>query len=73
MFIDENSVIINGISMGQYLLQVEYGYNKLWGPDTGRNLKAKMSGEEDIIKAKGKNLDCFYAFHFIFILYVPNP
>lgn len=44
MFIDENSVIINGISMGQYLLQVEYGYNKLWGSDTGRNLKAKMSG-----------------------------
>lgn len=44
MFIDENSVTINGTSMGQYLLQVEYGYNKLWGPDTGRNLKAKMSG-----------------------------
>lgn len=44
MFIDKNSLIINGVSMGQYLLQVEYDYNKMWGPDTGRNLKAKMSG-----------------------------
>lgn len=44
MFIDKNSLIINGVSMGQYLLQVEYDWNKMWGPDTGRNLKAKMSG-----------------------------
>lgn len=44
MFLDKDSVIINNVSMGQYLLQVEYDYNKMWGPDTGRNLKAKMSG-----------------------------
>lgn len=44
MFIDANSLIINGVNMGQYLLQVEYGYNKVWGPDTGRNLKAKTTG-----------------------------
>lgn len=44
MFIDKNSLIINGVNMGQYLVQVEYGYNKVWGPDTGRNLKFKMTG-----------------------------
>lgn len=44
MFIDKESLIINNVSMGQYLLQVEYGYSKVWGPDTGRNLKFKMTG-----------------------------
>lgn len=44
MFIDKNSVKINNISMGQYLLSVKYEYNKLWGSDTGRNLSGKFSG-----------------------------
>lgn len=50
MFLNENSfqIKISGmndfLSLGQYLLQVEYGYNKLWGPDTGRNLKGKTTG-----------------------------
>lgn len=44
MFIDKNSITINGISMGQYILQAKYEYNKLWGSDTGRNLAGKMSG-----------------------------
>lgn len=44
MLIDANSLIINGVYMAQYLLQIEYGWNKMWGPDTGRNMKAKMSG-----------------------------
>ena len=38
MFINKDSLIINGISMGQYLVQVEYSYPKLWGSDSGRNL-----------------------------------
>ena len=38
MFIDKNSIIINGVSMGQYLVEAKYGYNKLWGEDSGRNL-----------------------------------
>ena len=29
MFIDKNSLAINGVNIGQYLLQVEYGYNKI--------------------------------------------
>ena len=44
MFIDKNSIIINNVSMGQYLTQVTYGYNKLWGDDTGRNLAGVMTG-----------------------------
>lgn len=49
MFIDKDSVQIktgNGsyINMGQYLLEVEYQYNKLWSSDSGRNLAGKQSG-----------------------------
>ena len=44
MFIDKNSIVINGVSMGPYLLQAQYGYNKLWGNDSGRNLNGDQSG-----------------------------
>ena len=44
MFINKDSFLINNISIGQYVTEIEYGYNKMWGPDSGRNLKAKMSG-----------------------------
>lgn len=44
MFINKNSIIINNKSMGQYLLSAKYEYNKLWGPDTGRNLAGTMTG-----------------------------
>ena len=44
MFIDKNSIVINGVSMGPYLLQAQYGYNKLWAPDSGRNLAGDQSG-----------------------------
>lgn len=44
MFINKNSIVINGINMGQYLIQVEYQYNKLWAPDSGRNLNGDQSG-----------------------------
>ena len=44
MFLDKDCIIINGISMGRYLLQVKYGYNKIWGNDTGRNLAYSMIG-----------------------------
>jgi hypothetical protein len=44
MFINKDSIRVNNISMGQYLLQAKYEYNKLWGSDTGRNLAGKMSG-----------------------------
>ena len=44
MFIDKDSLIINGINMGQYLVQVEYSYPKLWGSDSGRNLAGDQTG-----------------------------
>ena len=44
MLIDTNSIIINNVPMAQYITEVTYSYGKLWGPDTGRNLKGKMSG-----------------------------
>lgn len=44
MFIDKNSIVINGVNMGQYLVEAKYGYNKLWANDSGRNLAGTMSG-----------------------------
>lgn len=44
MFVNKDSIKVNGISMGQYLVQAEYEYNKLWAPDSGRNLKGKQTG-----------------------------
>ena len=44
MFIDKNSIVINNISMGQYLVEAKYGYNKLWASDSGRNLNGDQTG-----------------------------
>jgi hypothetical protein len=44
MFINTNGIIINGVSMGQYLVEAKYGFNKLWAKDSGRNLAGVMSG-----------------------------
>ena len=44
MFLDANSIIINGVSMGQYLVEAKYGFNKLWSSDSGRNLAGTQSG-----------------------------
>lgn len=49
MFLDKDSIQIkvgNGsyVSMGQYLLEAKYGYNKLWASDSGRNLAGVQSG-----------------------------
>ena len=42
MFIDKNSIVINNVNMGQYLVEAKYGYNKLFGSDSGRNLNGDM-------------------------------
>ena len=44
MFLDKDSIYMDGISMGPYLTQVKYGYNKLWSDDSGRTLSGKMTG-----------------------------
>lgn len=44
MLIDKDSIIINGVSMGQYLVEAKYGFNKLFSSDSGRSLSGAMSG-----------------------------
>lgn len=44
MFIDKNSIQINGVSFGQYILDAKFGYHKLWGSDSGRNLAGVQTG-----------------------------
>lgn len=44
MFVDKDSIIIDGISMGKYILEAKYGFNKLWSSDSGRNLAGTQSG-----------------------------
>ena len=44
MFINKDSIMINNVSMGQYLVEAKYGFNKLWSSDSGRNLAGTQSG-----------------------------
>lgn len=44
MFLNKDSIVVNGINLGQYILEAEYQYNKLWSSDSGRNLAGKQSG-----------------------------
>lgn len=44
MFIDKNSLIVNELNLGSFILEAKYGFNKLWASDSGRNLAGKQSG-----------------------------
>lgn len=44
MFVDKDSIRVNGVSIGRYLVQADYEYNKLWSSDSGRNLAGTQSG-----------------------------
>lgn len=44
MFINKDSLIVNGINLGRYIVQATYSYNKLWSSDAGRNLAGEQSG-----------------------------
>lgn len=44
MFIDKDSLVVDGINLAQYVTEVKYGYNKLWAEDSGRNLAGTQSG-----------------------------
>ena len=44
MFINKDSLIVNGINLGRYIVQATYSYNKLWSNDSGRNLAGVQSG-----------------------------
>lgn len=63
MYIDKDSVVIDGISMGQYITEAKFGYNKLWSSDSGRNLAGTQSGTligifpKIILQFRGLNKD----------------
>lgn len=44
MFIDKDSLIVDGLSLGPFLLEAKYSYNKIWASDTGRNLAGTYTG-----------------------------
>lgn len=44
MFISKDSIIVNGISMGQYLTNAKYGFYDTWSSDTGYTLSNKFTG-----------------------------
>lgn len=44
MFIDKNSIVIDGVNMGQYITEAKYGFNKLWSSDSGRSISGMQSG-----------------------------
>ena len=45
MLTDKDSLIVWGYKLAPYLVEVEYGWNKVWGSDTGRNtLNGEYSG-----------------------------
>lgn len=44
MYINKDSLIVNNINLGQYILEAKYSYNKLWSSDSGRNLAGTQSG-----------------------------
>lgn len=44
MFINKDSLIINDISIGKYIVEAKFQYNKLYASDSGRNLAGVQSG-----------------------------
>jgi len=44
MFLNKDSIIINDISIGKYIVEAKFQYNKLFASDSGRNLAGKMTG-----------------------------
>lgn len=44
MFINKDSIIINNVSMGKYITEAKYSYNKLYSSDSGRNMAGVQSG-----------------------------
>ena len=44
MFIDKDSLVVDGLNLGSFILEAKYGYHKLWAEDTGRNLAGTQSG-----------------------------
>lgn len=44
MFIDKDSLIVNGLNLGSFILEARYGFHKIWASDTGRNMAGTYTG-----------------------------
>ena len=44
MYIDKNSLIVDELNLGSFILEAKFGYHKLWSEDSGRNLAGTQSG-----------------------------
>lgn len=44
MYIDKDSLIVNELNLGSFILEAKFGYHKLWSEDSGRNLAGSQSG-----------------------------
>lgn len=39
-----DDLVVNGVNLTPYLTNIAFGYNKLWGSDTGRTLSGQWTG-----------------------------
>ena len=44
MIIDKDSLIVEGLNLGPFILEAKISFNKIWASDTGRNLAGTYSG-----------------------------
>lgn len=44
MYIDKDSLIVDELNLGSFILEAKFGYHKLWSEDSGRNLAGSQSG-----------------------------
>jgi hypothetical protein len=44
MFIDKDSIVVNDISLGQYITEATFGFYDTWSSDTGYTLSNKFTG-----------------------------
>lgn len=44
MLLNKNNFTINGEKVGEYVSQIKFGYHKLWGSDSGRNMAQSVAG-----------------------------
>lgn len=44
MIVDKDTVTINGLNMGPFIVEAKTGFHKIWGKDTGRNLAGSWVG-----------------------------
>ena len=44
MYIDKDSLIVEGLNLGPFILEAKVSFNKIWASDTGRNMAGTYSG-----------------------------